>query len=130
MIFAFAYDVYTGLEGLLPVFFVGGVPLAVVATFDVLSWRRIRVSSNPSLARRSVGEATRLAAAGLPLLLFGALFTVIEVGVGGVKDSDFAVWTSTAVGYLILASLGAQTVLLVLTWLMRRSSLATGPAAT
>jgi hypothetical protein len=84
---------------------------------------------DPSIPRKSAAETTGSAAAGLALLLFGALFTAIEVGVGGEKNTDFAAWTSTTVGYLLLVALGAQTVLVVLSWLMRRNFPAGAPLA-
>jgi hypothetical protein len=118
---ALVYDIATWPEGLLAAFLLASFPLALAAALDVLSWRRLTAARDPSLLRTSAGEATSLAAVGLPLLLFGALFTVIEVGVGGVKDSDLAGWTSTAVGYLLVVAVGAQALLLALTWLLRRT---------
>lgn len=124
---AFSYDVYTGLGGLIPIFLLSSVPLALVATLDVLCWRRIAADRDPSHLRESSSKVTRLAATGLALLLLGALFTIINLSAGD-KSSAFASRTSSAVVGLLLAALGAQTVLLVLTWLMRRSSLATDRA--
>jgi hypothetical protein len=125
---AFSYDVYTGLGGLVPIFLLGSAPLALVATLDVICWRRIAAGRDQSLLRESSRTATRLAAAALALLLFGAFFTIIDLSAGE-KSSAFASGTSSAVVDLLLAALGAQTVLLMLTWLMRRSSLATDRAA-
>lgn len=117
---AFAYDVHRGLGGLLPVFVLASTPLLLSAGLDVVSRRRsweCLLDAPPSPR----GEAGR-AAASSALLAFGAVFTVIEVGVGGVKSSDFEAWTSTAVGYLLMAALGSQSLLLVLSWSMRRRS--------
>lgn len=120
VISAFTFDLATWAGGLIPAFVLGSVPLALVTALDVMAWRRLSTSRFPSQPRRSAAEATGLAAAGLPLLLFGTVVTAIEVGVGGVKNSDFAEWTSTAVGDLLLVGLGTQVVLLVLTLLLRR----------
>lgn len=122
---AFTYEVFSPLGGLIPVFLIGSVPLAVVATMDVLSWRRITATWDPSLLRKSAGEVTNLPAGGIPLLLFGALMTVVGVSAGNpAQRTAFASATRTAVGYLLPAALGTQTALLVLTWVIRRKSAA------
>lgn len=115
---AFAYDVHRGLGGLLPVFVLASTPLLLGAGLDVFGRRR-SPRHDPAAPPAPGTEAGR-AAGGLALLVFGAVFTVIEVGVGGVKSSDFEVWTSTAVGYLLMAALGSQSLLLVLSWSIRR----------
>jgi hypothetical protein len=121
---AFSYDVYAGLGGLIPIFLLGSVPLALAATLDVLCWRRIAAPRDPSLLRESSAAAASLATTALALLLFGAFFTAIDLSAGD-KSSAFASGTSSTVVSLLLAALVAQTVLLVLTWTARRSSFAT-----
>jgi hypothetical protein len=111
---ALVYDLATWPEGLLAVFVLASLPLVLVAGLDVLSWRRMTAAQGP------VNELRSLAVAGLALLAFGGVFTAIEVGVGGLRDSDLAAWTSTAVGYLLAAALVAQSLLTLLTWQLRR----------
>jgi hypothetical protein len=121
---AFAYDVDVGLGGLVAAFLLALVPLTLVGFLDVLSWRALRAGRDLSL-RTAAAETSGYATAGLALLLLGSVVTVVEVGVGGEdKLNDFAVWTSTAVGYLLLSALVVQAALLVLSLLMRREAIA------
>ena len=118
----FAYDVAFGLGELIAIFFLGSCPLLAVVTLDGASWRRVTGVSPHSPLVGGARDATTMAAVGLPLLLIGAFFSVIEVGFGGVKGSAYALWTSTAVGYLLLTAFAAQLVLVLLTSLLRRSA--------
>ena len=112
------YDLAVWPDGLVPVFLLGSTPLLLAGLLDIAIRRRLARSDAAAEL-----EAVRLSLVGLPLLAFGGLFTVIEVGVGGVKDTDVARWTSGAVGYLLASALLLQSLLVALTWALRRRSL-------
>lgn len=113
-----AYATAFNLGGLYGMFLLGSLPPALVIPLDVKIWRQTggRRARSPLPVG---GDAMCCAALGLLLILVGAFFSYAEFGFRSVGEGAFPAWTSTTIGYLLMAALGGQAVLLVLTLLMK-----------
>ena len=115
-----AYATAFNLGDLYGSFLLGSVPPALVIPLDVKIWRQAGGRRARSLLPVG-GDATCRAALGFLLILIGAFFSYAAYGFRSVGEGAFPAWMSTTIGYLLMAALGAQAVLLMLTWLMQLS---------